>query len=79
MLALSNTSATRHILERLRNKFLKIYKQKVFVHHYEKFMGGKNEAIDRFDSALMNCESVIQSYEEMEAKAGTVVTDEMID
>ena len=66
VLALTNSSGTRHILNRLRQKFLKIYKQRVFIHHYEKFMGG--DYLDHFQESLLNCESVIESYYEMEQK-----------
>lgn len=58
VLALSNHTGTRHVLGRLRDRFMKIYKQKVFVHHYTEFMDKSN-----FDSALYNCEDVMQSYE----------------
>ena len=61
VLALSNHTGTRHILGRLRSKFAKIYKQKVFVHHYEQFMD-----ISNFDHALANCSDVIANYEQME-------------
>ena len=47
----------------MRQKFLKIYKQKVFVHHYTEFMEQSH-----FDYCLANCEQVIQSYEDMEQK-----------
>ena len=42
---------------------MKIYKAKVFVHHYTEFMD-----ISGFDQALDNCTSVIESYQEMEEK-----------
>ena len=61
VLALSNNTGTRHVLASLRKRFMKIYKQRVFVHHYEKFMDPGN-----FDEALANCTNVIKSYEEME-------------
>ena len=61
MLALSNNTGTRHILSRLRSKFMKIYKQRVFVHHYEQFMEAS-----QFDVALENCTSVVQTYADME-------------
>lgn len=61
MLALSNNTGTRHVLSRLRQRFNKIYKQKVFVHHYEQFMDVKY-----FDEALENCTSVISTYADME-------------
>lgn len=61
VLALSNNTGTRHILSRLRSRFNKIYKQRVFVHHYTQFMD-----IEHFDTALENCTSVIKSYEELE-------------
>ena len=61
MLALSNNTGTRHVLNRLRQRFLKIYKQKVFVHHYTNFMD-----ISGFDEALQNCSDVIFNYEDME-------------
>lgn len=38
LLALSNNTCTRSIMQRLRSRFMKIYKQKVFVHHYLEFM-----------------------------------------
>ena len=49
VLALSNTTGTRHVLTRLKNKFNKIYEKKVFVHHYEQFIGGKAETVQHFD------------------------------
>ena len=61
MLALSNNTGTRHILSRMRTRFNKIYKQKVFVHHYTKYMDVKH-----FDEALNNCTEVISTYEDME-------------
>ena len=54
VLALSNSSGTRHILGRLRQKFLKIYKQRAFVHSYEQFMD-----VSGFDEALNNCTDII--------------------
>ena len=53
VLNLSNTTGTRHILSRLESKFMKIYKQKVFVHHYEQFMA--NDCRSHFDQCLYNC------------------------
>ena len=61
VLAISNNTGTRHVLSRLRQKFLKIYKQRVFVHHYEKFMD-----LGGFDVALESCTNVIQMYEDLE-------------
>lgn len=61
MLALSNNTGTRHVLSRLRARFNKIYKQRVFVHHYEQFMD-----VEQFDVALQNCTNVIANYSEME-------------
>ena len=61
MLALSNNTGTRHILSRLRSKFSKIYKQKVFVHHYTQYMD-----VGQFDIALNNCTNVINTYADME-------------
>ena len=63
MLALSNNTGTRSVLEKLRGRFMKIYKQRVFVHHYTKYMD-----ISHFDTALNNCSSVIDSYEQVENK-----------
>ena len=40
---------------------MKIYKQRVFVHHYEQFMDKEN-----FDIALQSCSDVIKNYEQME-------------
>jgi len=54
VLALSNNTGTRHILNRLRQRFVKIYKQRVFVHHYEKYMD-----VGHFDTALESCTNVI--------------------
>jgi tubulin epsilon len=34
VLALSNNTGTRHVLTRMREKFDKIYRKKVFTHHY---------------------------------------------
>jgi hypothetical protein len=42
---------------------MKIYKQKVFVHHYTEFM-----EIEHFDHCLENCTGVVESYREMEEK-----------
>ncbi len=50
-------------MKRLRERFMKIYKAKVFVHHYTEFMD-----ISGFYQALDNCTSVIESYQEMEEK-----------
>ena len=61
MLALSNNTGTRHILERLRTKFMKIYQKKVFVHHYTEFMD-----VGGFDVALNNCTDVVERYADME-------------
>mmetsp|Transcript_11061 Transcript_11061/g.13975 ORF Transcript_11061/g.13975 Transcript_11061/m.13975 type:complete len:112 (-) Transcript_11061:25-360(-) len=61
MLALSNNTGTRHVLSRLRQRFSKIYKQHVFVHHYTQFMDVAN-----FDVALNNCSDVIETYADME-------------
>ena len=61
MLALSNNTGTRHILQRLRTRFLKIYKQRVFVHHYTEYMD-----VGGFDQALNNCTDVVQRFSEME-------------
>jgi len=61
VLALSNNTGTRHVLANLRKRFMKIYKQKVYVHHYENFMDVHN-----FDDALANCTDVIKTYEDME-------------
>jgi hypothetical protein len=61
VLALSNNTGTRQVLARLRQRFMKIYKQKVFVHHYQKYMD-----ISHFDTCLENCTNVIKSYEELE-------------
>ncbi len=47
----------------MREKFLKIYKHKVFVHHYTEYMEQEH-----FDYCLNSCESVIESYESMEIK-----------
>ena len=69
LLALSNNTCIRTIMSRLRNRFIKIYKQKVFVHHYTEFMD-----ITHFDHCLESCDSVIESYRDMEEKhmsAGT--------
>lgn len=66
VLNLSNTTSTRHILERLEQKFMKIYKQKVFVHHYDNFMDG--DARSYFDECHNNCLNTIASYSEMEFK-----------
>lgn len=66
VLALNNSTSTRHILSSLKRRFLKIYKQKVFVHHYEQFMGP--DYLDHFQHCLENCESIIQSYESMEVQ-----------
>ena len=63
LLALSNNTCTRQIMQRLRERFMKIYKAKVFVHHYTEFMD-----ISGFDQALENCTSVVESYQEMEEK-----------
>jgi tubulin epsilon len=63
LLALSNNTCTRQIMQRLRERFMKIYRAKVFVHHYTEFMD-----ISGFDVALENCSSVIDSYQEMEDK-----------
>ena len=79
VLALSNTTATRHILDRLHTKFMKIYKQKVFLHHYEKFIGDKADTMARFEGALNNCESVIEDYENMELRGTAELTTEQID
>jgi tubulin epsilon len=57
LLALSNNTCTRQIMQRLRERFMKIYKAKVFVHHYTEFMD-----ISGFDMAVENCTSVIESY-----------------
>jgi hypothetical protein len=51
---------------------MKIYKQKVFVHHYANFMGG--DAKPHFDECLYNCESIINSYSEMEMKHNDVTS-----
>jgi hypothetical protein len=40
---------------------MKIYKQKVFVHHYTNFMD-----IGHFDTSLENCTNVIKLYEDLE-------------
>ena len=58
---------------------MKIYKQKVFLHHYEKFVGDKAETVARFEGALTNCESVIEDYETMEARGSTELSTEEID
>ena len=57
VLALSNNTCTRSIMQRLRNRFMKIYKQKVFVHHYLEFMEQSH-----FDYCLQSCDDVIMSY-----------------
>lgn len=44
-------------MQRLRNRFMKIYKQKVFVHHYLEFMEQSH-----FDYCLQSCDDVIMSY-----------------
>lgn len=36
---------------------MKIYKQRVFVHHYTEFMD-----VSHFDHCLESCDGVIQSY-----------------
>ncbi len=61
VLALSNNTGMRHVLSRMRQKFMKIYKQKVFVHHYTNFMD-----IGHFDTSLENCTNVIKLYEDLE-------------
>jgi len=66
VLSLTNSSATRHILSRLKTKFMKIYKQKVFVHHYEQFMGG--DYLDHFQASVNNCSGIIDQYHQMEIK-----------
>jgi hypothetical protein len=63
VLALSNNTGTRHILANLRKRFMKIYKQRVFVHHYEQYMDASH-----FDHSLENCTSVVETYEDMESK-----------
>lgn len=52
---------------------MKIYKQKVFVHHYEQFMPG-GDAKSHFDQCLYNCETIIKSYEEMEIKHSDITS-----
>ena len=42
---------------------MKIYKQKVFVHHYTEYMEQSH-----FDYCLNNCEDVISKYQETEDK-----------
>ena len=61
VLALSNNTGTRHVLNRMRQKFTKIYKQKVFVHHYTNYMDIKD-----FDTAFENCTQVVKLYEDLE-------------
>jgi len=67
LLALSNNTNTRHIMSSLRQRFMKIYKQKVFVHHYQEFMD-----LSHFDHCLNNCTDVISNYEQLEIKNATV-------
>ena len=38
LLSLSNNTCIREVFERLRSKFLKIYKHKSFIHHYTEFI-----------------------------------------
>jgi hypothetical protein len=40
---------------------MKLYKQKVFVHHYTKYMDK-----DHFDTCVESCTSVIKLYEDVE-------------
>lgn len=61
VLALSNNTGMRHVLTRMKQKFMKLYKQKVFVHHYTKYMDK-----DHFDTCLESCTSVIKLYEDVE-------------
>ena len=61
VLALSNNTGMRHVLSRMRQKFMKNYKQKVFVHHYTKYMD-----IEHFDTCLESCTNVIKLYEDLE-------------
>lgn len=51
---------------------MKIYKQKVFIHHYESYMGP--DYISHFDECRNNCESIMQSYESMEVKHNDVMS-----
>lgn len=74
VLALSNNTGTRHVLASQRARFMKIYKQRVFVHHYEQFMDVRN-----FDEALANCTDVVKTYEEMERASGGQVSQDEVD
>jgi tubulin epsilon len=60
LLCLSNNTTISSLFETMRNRFMELYKRKVFVHHYSEYM---EEPSKDFDSAVENVEKLITEYQ----------------
>ena len=60
-LALSNNCCIRSTFTNMRDKFLKLYKKKVYVHHYTQYMEE-----DLFTQADEGVQALIQGYEDID-------------
>jgi tubulin epsilon len=57
LLCLANNTCIRTPFQKLRNRFMKLYKRKANVHHYTEYM-----EIDEFDSACLSLDNLIERY-----------------
>ncbi|KAL4496011.1 hypothetical protein ABPG72_015433 [Tetrahymena utriculariae] len=60
LLCLANNTAIRDQFQTMVERFNKLYKRRVFVHHYTEYMDAKH-----FDEALNSITSLISKYEEL--------------
>ena len=65
-LALSNNCCIRHTFNAMRERFLKLYRKKFYLHHYLQYMDE-----ERFVQADEAVRSLIASYEEIDLNTGT--------
>lgn len=61
MLCLSNNTSFSAIFSRLRNRFRKLYRKKVYVHHYTEFIEESE-----FEKALQLNQNILGEYKDLE-------------
>eukprot|EP00960_Hanusia_phi_P054412 762646-Hanusia_phi.AAC.2 len=52
----------KEVIETMQERFMRLYKRKAMIHHYNKFLGA--DAQQEFDDAAENLKSLVQEYEE---------------
>ena len=60
LLSLANNTCIRQTFEAMRDRFCKLYKRRVYLHHYTEYMEEANivEALDAVSSLVMEYDAV---------------------